>query len=149
MAKVAWKSFVHFVFTLSVVGPFSLPFLSAQAAPGAANAILGTWRGSSICADPARDTACRDEVVIYQVDSAASPNGPVRMRADKVVNGSRQPMGGFYLTYDTLQRVWSVELQMRIQARWSFAPTGEQMSGTLTEVPSGRLIRRVAVRRGS
>ena len=136
-------------FTLSVVGPVGRPSLSAQAAPSPANAILGTWRGSSICVDPARDTACRDEDVIYEVDSAASPSGPVRMLADKVVNGLRQPMGGFHLAYDAVQRAWSVDLQTRTQARWSFAPMGDQMSGTLTEVPSGRLIRRVAVRRHS
>ena len=140
---------VFLCFTLRVVGPLSLPSVSAQSASGPANAILGTWRGSSICVDPAHDTACRDEEVIYQVDSAASPNGPVRMLADKVVNGARQPMGGFRLSYDSVQRAWSVELQTRIQVRWSFAPKGEQMSGTLTEVPSGRLIRRVAARRGS
>jgi len=140
---------VFLCFTLSAVGPFSLSSLSAQAAPGPADTILGTWRGSSTCADPTRDTACRDEEVIYEVDSAASPNGPVRMLADKVVNGSRQPMGGFHLTYDAVQRVWSVELRTRIRARWSFAPAGDKMSGTLTEVPSGRLIRRVAVRRDS
>lgn len=140
---------VFLCFTLSVVGPFSLPSLSGQDAPGPANAILGTWRGSSTCVDPASDTACRDEEVIYQVDSAASPNGPLRMVADKVVNGSRQPMGTLHLSYDAVQRVWSVEFRTRTQVRWSFAPAGDTMSGTLTEVPSGRLIRRVAVRRGS
>jgi hypothetical protein len=140
---------VFLCFTLSVVRPFSLPALSTQAAPpGPATAILGTWHGSSICVDRIRDTACGDEEVIYQVDSAASPSGPVRMLADKVVNGSRQPMGGFHLSYDAVQRVWSVELRTRIQARWSFTPHGDQLSGTLTEVPSGRLIRRVTARRG-
>jgi hypothetical protein len=136
--------------TIGVGGPaFGMSSLAAQSAVGPVGAILGSWRGSSICVDPARDTACRDEQVIYHVDSAVGPSGPVRMVADKVVNGSRQPMGGFQLSYDPATHVWSADLRMRVHARWSFEPNGDQMVGTLTDLPSGRLIRRVAVRRSS
>jgi hypothetical protein len=127
---------------------FCVSLLSGQF-PGPAAGIVGTWHGSSICVDRARDTACKDEEVIYQVDSAASPTGPVHMRADKVVNGLREPMGAFQLRYDTTTHAWSAELTTRLHMRWTFETNGDRMSGTLTELPAGRLIRRIAVRRTS
>lgn len=134
---------------LCLVTTFVLSPLPAQSRSSPANGILGTWRGSSICVDPTRDTACHDEEVIYHVDSAASPTGPVRMQADKVVNGSRQRMGALQLRYDTTAHAWWVELSTRFHARWSFEPQGDRMVGTLDELPSGRVVRRVAVRRAS
>ena len=109
--------------------------------------ILGTWRGTSICADPAHDTACKNEDVIYQVDSLMIPAGPVRMSADKIVNGIRQPMGVFWLRYDSTTHVWSAEFRARFNARWSFEPKGDRMTGTLVELPSGRVVRRVTTSR--
>lgn len=123
--------------------------LAAQSPSGAAASILGTWRGSSLCADRAHDAACRDEQVVYQVDSAAGPNGPVRMVADKIVNGARVTMGVIRLQYDTATHVWSAELETRFRARWSFQPKGPEMTGTLIELPTGRVVRHVAVKRSS
>ena len=111
--------------------------------------ILGTWRGTSICADPQVDRACRDEEVVYDIDSAAGPSGPVRMRADKVVGGVRQAMGELRLRYDSTTDTWSAEVVTRFRSRWSFAPRGDVMAGALAELPSQRLVRRVTVRRAS
>ena len=134
---------------LSLSLPLAFSLLPAQSPLGPASLIVGTWRGSSICVDPARDTACRNEEVIYEVDAAASATGPVQMRADKIVDGSRQAMGAFELRYDATTHAWSAELQTRLHVRWSFEPTGDRLAGTLSELPSGRLIRRVAARRAS
>lgn len=123
----------------------ALVCLASQAARPAD--ILGTWRGSSICVDRAHDPACTDEQVIYQVDSLASPTGPVRMAADKIVNGVRRPMGVFRLNYDSTTRAWSVEFHARFNARWSFTLQGDHMTGTLVELPAGRLVRRVTTSR--
>jgi hypothetical protein len=110
--------------------------------------IVGTWRGTSTCVDPQADRACRDEVVVYDVDSAAGPRGPVRMSADKVVEGVRQPMGLLRLQYDSASHSWFADFTARVHARWSFEPRGDVMVGTLRELPSARLVRRVTVRRG-
>ena len=93
------------------------------------------------------DRACSDEAVIYVVDSAAGSRGPVRMLADKVVGGVREPMGVLRLQYDSISHSWSEELAARFHGRWSFEPQGDVMVGSLTELPSGRRVRRVAVRR--
>lgn len=118
-------------------------------APGTPAArILGTWRGTSTCVDKQTDRACTDEVVIYDVDSAAGPRGPVRMSADKVVDGVRQPMGVLRLQYDSTSRTWFADFTTRVPVRWRFEPRGDVLVGTLTEEPSARVIRRVTARRG-
>jgi len=142
-ARMAKRSMV-----LAILG-LSFGHLEAQSTAGPAASILGTWEGTSLCADRAHDPACRDEHVIYQIDSAAGPNGPVRMVADKIVNGARVNMGIDRLQYDTLAHVWFMDIQTRFHARWSFAPKGAEMSGTLVELPAGRVVRHVTVRRSS
>jgi hypothetical protein len=125
----------------------SLVGLIVQGPGTPAARILGTWRGTSTCVDRQTDRACSDEVVIYDVDSAAGPQGPVRMSADKVVNGVRQPMGLLRLQYDSTSHSWFADFTTRVHGRWSFEPHGEVMVGTLRELPSARLVRRVTVRR--
>lgn len=109
--------------------------------------ILGTWRGTSICVDRQVDRACQDEEVIYDIDSASSPRGPVRMRADKIVSGVRQPMGVLRLGFDSTTHIWSAELSTRFSGRWSFEVKGDVLEGTLKELPSERLVRRVKAHR--
>jgi hypothetical protein len=136
---------------LAILAALALSFtpLPAQSTSGPAASILGTWHGSSTCVDRARDPACRDEDVIYEVDSAAGPAGPVRMTADKIVNGARVNMGTGPLQYDTVAHAWVEEIRGRFHGRWSFVPKRAEMTGTLVELPSGRLVRRVVAHRAS
>jgi len=107
--------------------------------------VLGMWRGTSTCVDRAHYPACQDENVIYRVDSAAGPRGPVTMHADKLVNGVREPMGAFRLTYDSAANAWATEFTTpRFHGRWVFEVHLQLLLGRLTELPSGRLSRRVA-----
>jgi hypothetical protein len=125
-----------------------LALLTAQGPTAPAAQILGAWRGTSTCVDPQVDRACHDEEVIYVVDSAAGPRGPVSMRADKVVQGVRQPMGAFRLTYDSSTASWLAEFTTaRFRARWTFEVRDSAMTGRLSELPSQRLVRRIAARR--
>lgn len=129
---------------------FAAAFLLASQAPATpAAAIVGTWHGTSTCVDRARDTACADEEVIYDVDAAPAGDGLVRIHADKLVGGTRQDMGEFVLRYDSTTHAWTADIKMRMSARWSFEPKGDAMTGTLAELPSGRIIRRIAARRTS
>ena len=133
---------------LSRVGAgLALALLLPQTPQTPVAAILGTWRGTSICVDRQVDRACQDEQVIYQLDSALGPRGPVRMSADKLVGGVRQPMGVLRLSYGPGTGNWSAELTARVHARWSFAVRGDVLEGTLVELPSGRLVRRATARR--
>jgi len=107
-----------------------------------AAAILGAWHGTSLCADTQVDRACHDEEVIYVIDSAAGPHGPVRWQADKIVNGVRELMGISTFTYDSAAKTWFWD-------RFTFAvgAGGDSLIGDLRELPSHRLVRRVAVGR--
>ena len=122
---------------------------SVQVPRAPATTMSGTWHGTSTCVNQQIDQACRDEEVIYEVDSAAGPRGPVRMVADKMVGGVRQHMGALRLRYDSVAHSWWADLSTRFRARWNFTPTGDTLTGTLTELPSGRLVRRVSARRSS
>jgi hypothetical protein len=125
-----------------------LGFAQAQAAPVAA--IVGTWQGTSICVDHVKDPACRDEIVIYDVDSLSTPRGTVNMRADKVVNGVREFMGAMQFAYDAGTKSWSSELTTpRFHGLWAFTIEGNAMNGSLLELPGRRQVRRVSVKRST
>ena len=99
----------------------------------------------STCADKAHDTACHDEVVIYEVDSSASARGPVRWVADKVVNGTRENMGVLRLQYDTTTHVWSTDLNMRIAGVMAGAPMPEDVRPLVRQgaIDEGRVVIRI------
>jgi hypothetical protein len=60
----------------------------------------GVWRGTSTCTDRVAAPACHDEVVVYEF-TAGAKSGTVHWKADKVVDGHREPMGELDLAYDT------------------------------------------------
>jgi len=128
-----------------VAGLLCLLLLQGNSPP--ADLIVGSWHGTSLCADKQVDRACHDEEVIYVIDSAAGPRGPVRMQADKIVNGAREPMGAFRLTYDSTGKRWFVDITMRTSMHWSFAVQGDSLLGEAREMPARRLFRRIAVGR--
>ena len=141
---------MRLVLRLFGVPTLAVALLAAQGPPTPAAVIAGTWHGTSSCLDRIVDRACQDEEVVYTVDSAAGPRGPVSIRADKVVNGVLQPMGIFRLNYDSTSASWSVEFSTsRFRARWTYEVHDSVMVGRLSELPSQRLVRRVAVRRVS
>ena len=112
-----------------------------------AEAIVGAWHGTSLCADKQVDTACHDEEALYVIDSAAGPRGPVRWVADKIVNGVRENMGISRLTYDSAGGDWFWEFQARVRGRWTMAARGDSITGELREGPTHRLVRRIALAR--
>jgi predicted GH43/DUF377 family glycosyl hydrolase len=116
--------------------------------PSPASRIVGMWHGTSLCVDKQMDRACHDEEVVYVVDSAAGPSGPVRLQANKIVNGVREDMGTLSLTYDSTGRTWSADLNNpRRPGRWTFEVRGDSIAGDLRELPTRRLVRRIAVGR--
>jgi hypothetical protein len=70
--------------------------------------LIGTWRGTSTCTDRVAAPACNDEMVVYEF-SAGAKGGTVHWKADKIVNGRREPMGELDLAYDKPEQCWKVE----------------------------------------
>jgi hypothetical protein len=106
--------------------------------------LFGTWRGTSTCTDRVAAPACNDEVVIYEFTAGSKP-GSVLWKADKVINGQREPMGEFELVYDAAERCWSAEFRARFV--WCLVVDGAHLTGTGRMLPGKQITRRVDVRR--
>jgi hypothetical protein len=123
-----------------------LAVVSAPArADNATDAIIGTWRGSSVCVDRKAAPACNDETVVYDIAATAGKADTVTVKADKVVDGKRQPMGALDFTRGT-DGGWTTEIQTpRVRALWRLTVDGRKMRGTMTLVPSKTIVRRMAL----
>ncbi len=110
--------------------------------PSAENSFLGTWHGTSVCVDRTTDTACKDEEVVYVVKAIPSVRDTVEMEAFKIINGERVSMGTLNPAYSQASRQWTFELGARVRAVWAFQVKDSTLTGTLSELPSKRLIRR-------
>ena len=109
--------------------------------------LVGTWRGTSTCADLAAAPSCRDETVVY--DFTPGPKaGTVVWKADKVVDGKRVPMGEMDLTYDAGQTCWSAEFRSpRVHSVWCLIVDGTHLTGTGRLLPGKETIRKIEVRK--
>ena len=135
------RSLLTLVLTL-----LAIPAVAADRSP--ADDIVGQWRGTSKCVDLTNYPNCKDELVVYDVARTSSPS-QVTMKADKVVDEKRLFMGEFTFTFEAGTGTWASDLQNeRVHMRWRFKVSGDEMSGTLTDLRAAdRLVRRVSVRR--
>ena len=122
-------------------------YLAQDDSANIAERIVGTWHGTSICVDQETDRACKDEEVIYVFEQPGYRKDSVVLKASKIVNGAPVPMYEATFTYAPATKTWNSEFKTRIHGRWSYQVTDSVMHGTLVELPSGRLARRVLVRR--
>jgi hypothetical protein len=111
--------------------------------------LAGTWRGTSTCTDRVAAPACNDENVIYEFTDGAKP-GTVHWKADKVVNGQREPMGEADLAYDTTEACWKVELKgLRVTSVWRLSVNGARLTGTARQLPGDQVVRKIDLRKAS
>jgi len=109
--------------------------------------LVGTWRGTSVCADRVAAPSCRDETVIYEFAAGAKP-GAVHWKADKVVEGQRMSMGDSELAYDTGAQCWTAEFKSpRVHIVWCLKVDGDRLTGTGRLLPGKETVRRIDVRR--
>jgi hypothetical protein len=120
---------------------------SAKAAEHSASELLGTWRGSSVCTDRVAAPACRDEVVVYEFSAGVKP-GSVLWKADKLVDGKREPMGEFDLAYDERDACWRGEFQSpRVRIVWCVVVKGDTLSGSGWLLPGKQTVRTIDAKR--
>jgi len=123
---------------------------SATAQDANAKAILGTWRGTSICVNLEAAPACKNEEVIYEFRETTPPvAGKLNVNADKIVDGKAVPMGEFDLVWVPAEGAWNYEIQTpRSHALWSFKqPAGDELAGTLVRLPDRTLVRKASAHR--
>jgi len=118
-------------------------------ASGQSRGIAGSWSGTSICVDREHYPACRDEQVVYEARlSHASPD-TVTISADKIVNGNREPMGE-YACIPLGDGSWVSEVRTpRYHIRLVLRMAGDRLTGTLTDLDSGRRVRDIALKRAN
>jgi len=120
---------------------------SLLASPAPVAEVLGDWRGTSTCVKSAEFASCRDEVVIYEFRKAAEGERVV-LTAYKIVDGEKQLMGEFYLTWDAQQGAWTKDFQNeRYHGLFTYVVHGDDITGTLVDLPSRHVIRNISVRR--
>jgi hypothetical protein len=106
------------------------------------NAILGKWKGESLCT--VKPSPCHDEIVVYEITAPAGKNGMFVWKADKIVNGVQENMGSLDCSYAADTRVLTCDLPNK--AVWSLTVQGDSMTGTLRQA-DGTLYRKVSAKR--
>jgi hypothetical protein len=110
---------------------------------GDLNEFLGTWRGKSTCVNREAAPACIDEVVVYEVRRSDTPNAAV-LRADKIVDGQRVPMGELAFAYSHKDGCWRSELSTpRVHGVWCLMVNSRVMTGSLRLLPENADVREV------
>ena len=114
-----------------------------------AHSIFGRWEGKSICVKAPWNSGCNDETVRYEMVPVAATAESVDVHAEKLVNGSFQPMGDLRLGYRASDHTWSRAFTPGNGRGvvWRFMARGDSLFGTLTEQPAGRLMRTVRASR--
>jgi hypothetical protein len=114
-----------------------------------ASAILGVWRGTSICTNREVAPACKDEQIIYTFRPLSGGlAGKVVLKAEKIVDGKIIPMNELEGLYDPANGTWSAEIQSaRFHGLWSYVISGLSLTGTLADLPSKAIIRSVSARK--
>jgi hypothetical protein len=125
----------------------ALPGGVRAAGKGEVDEILGTWRGTSTCVDRKIAPACKDETVVYDVRRSDKP-GTATLKADKIVDGQRVPMGELDFTYDAKDACWRSEFSTpRVHGIWCLKIDGKAMTGGLRALPENAQVRKVELKR--
>lgn len=115
-----------------------------------AAAILGRWRGQSICVKGEFNSACNDEQVIYIFEPSAAGGRAITVHAFKIVNGVPESMGDLEMAPDSVPMQWSGEFaNTRVHIRLTFIVAGDSLRGRMEDVLDGRVRRNMAAVRDS
>jgi hypothetical protein len=103
--------------------------------------IAGVWRGQSSCTQ--KESACREETVVYRFSPHLDKPGSFSASADKIVDGKAVNMGTLEFQYIAQEQLLVCKYA---QGAWRILVDGEKMEGTLTR-PDGSSFRRLLLRK--
>ena len=119
------------------------PGVGSAAGTGDLSHFLGTWHGTSTCVNRQVAPDCKDETVVYEVGRSDKPQAAV-LKADKIVDGKRVPMGELEFVYREKEGCWRAEFTTpRVQGVWCLAVDGRNMTGGLRVLPENAEVRKV------
>jgi hypothetical protein len=115
----------------------------------ARDALVGSWRGTSLCVNREAAPACNDEQVVYDIVATPGEADAITVKADKIVNGRREPMGDliFHPDATTPGRYVSEIGTPPMSSLWFMSVRGDAISGGLIRLPSKTAIRALELRR--
>jgi hypothetical protein len=138
-------TFAAFRFLCLVTLSWAVPGASSE--ESSPSVFVGTWQGSSTCVNRQLAPACRDETVVYDV-RISDTAGAVILKADKIVDGKRVPMGELEFTYSSPERCWRSEFETpRVHAAWCLVVKGNELTGRLRLLPGNEIVRDVRLQR--
>jgi hypothetical protein len=121
---------------------------AAAAAQPPREALVGSWRGTSLCTNRQAAPACADEQVIYDISAPAGAADTLMVKADKIVNGQREPMGDITFHPDPASSRWVSEISTpRVHAMWHLTLKNGVLAGGLFLLPDSTAIRVIELRR--
>lgn len=125
----------------AILAGSAIALAQSPAARPSASESVGVWTGASICQQ--RQSACRDESVIYTITADDKNPRVVLISADKVVDGRRINMGSGGYDFDAASHTLTHSDQY---GSWKLTIAGSEMSGSMT-LPDGTLFRRVSLKK--
>jgi hypothetical protein len=102
----------------------------------------------SLCVDRQAAPACNDEQVVYEIGASPGKPDTATVKADKIVDGKREPMGILEFTHDAKSGSWTTEFEnSRVHALWRLTVNGETLRGTMVLLPSRAVVRRMDLKK--
>lgn len=141
------RSRVSLLLLLALSGAIQRPLSGQTPRPGA---IIGWWHGTSTCVKAPWNSACNDEVVLYQFVPTSPDSLRSTVHAFKIVGGQRDSMGDLPVVFVPDARTWNADMTTgRGDIRWSFRLHGDTLLGDLVLRPSMQIARHAVALRGS
>jgi hypothetical protein len=101
-----------------------------------------------MCTNRQAAPACNDEQVIYDISAPPGTPDALVVKADKVVNGQREPMGEVTFHPEPGSARWVSEINTpRVQATWHLSLIDGRLTGGMFLMPSRTAIRAIELRR--
>ena len=133
--------------TAAVLVLWSLAVTQGGAPGHPTSELVGRWRGPSICTKADWNAACHDEDALYDFKEGVAP-GHVLCKGYKMVNGKPDYMGDLDFAFDATDKAWVAEYAgPRVQSRWIFEVTGDELKGRVLLLPEKRIGRMIHVTR--
>jgi len=124
-----------------VCGVSALPLQAAAPDSKADTALVGDWRGTSICV--LRPSACHDEDSLYHVSPIGEKPGRFSMKADKIVDDKPVTMGTVECGYKPETKTLACDFD---KGSLELLVEGDTMHGTM-KLKDGTLWRRISFKK--
>ena len=113
-----------------------------------AEKVVGNWEGDSKCVDLVAAPGCHDEHVMFHVLPVKDKPSMLLIKGDRLANQKWIWMGDLDFVVDSKKSTLRCDMKMNgNHSVWDFSVKGDKMTGTLTQLPENKVVRRISVKR--